>query len=322
MRKLIVKIADKSGERLERISLRTKVLGIGRAWDSDIIVQDRFVDPDHLSLSLGEGDQLHIADLNTTNGSLVSGRSIRNNSVSYRLGDKIRIGDTTLQIFDQAIGVGVTAIRSSWFLLTDRFRSWPALLSLTLLMAILHLVSNWMFASKPVSLNEAVSIVLQVLIVTAVWSLLLGFTSKLIRGESNLRAFWILGCLALILLEVVNFSVTVVRFNLQDNQLGGLISMTVFCAVGWLVLVGVLSYATHMRQSSQWLFAGALVLTILLLVKSDDLLKQEHERWSAESQTEMSTLPPAFLLRSPVTSSQFLQDTDALFEFDLSTAAD
>ncbi|RBP52803.1 FHA domain-containing protein [Arenicella xantha] len=317
MRKLVVKIADKSGERLERVILKSRGLAIGRAWDSDIIIQDKFVDPDHLSLSLGDGDALQITDLNSTNGSSVAGRMLNANSVSYRLGDKIRVGDTTLQIFDQAVGVEVTAIRSNWFLLSDRFKTWPAFLALTAVAALVHFLSSWMFAVKPVNFNEAMSILLQMLIVLAAWSLILGFTSKLIRGESNIRAFWILGCIALILLEIVNFTLMLVRFNLQHNQFGDWLSLTVFCVLGVVVMVGVLTYSTHLRKRTQWVSASLVVVAVLLLTKSDDLLKQDHERWSAQSDTEATTLPPAMLWRRPVTLDEFQAKTDSLFEFDI-----
>ena len=66
MRNLAVEISSKEGVRIERIRLDNDGLKIGRAWNSDIVVRDRFVDANHLGLSLDEDQQILVTDLDTT----------------------------------------------------------------------------------------------------------------------------------------------------------------------------------------------------------------------------------------------------------------
>ena len=317
MRTLIVLVNDKSGERMERITLKkTQARVIGRAWHSDVIVQDKFVEADHLSLQLTDEGLLEVTDLNSTNGVTIAGKHVHGSAV-YRFGEVLRIGDTNLQIFDAADGVAPAAIRSSWFLLIDRFKSLPAILSLTLVALMLHLGSSWLFASEPVLVNDVVTILITAVVVLVGWTLLMSFASKLLRGEGNMRAFWVLGCLFLGLLEVATLLLALLRFNLQRVDLGSLLSTLTYCAIAILLLVGALSFATHMQRRSKWVFSTLLVLTIVGLFRSDDWLKPEHEKWTAQTQTENVTLPPALLWRAPVNLSQFEVDAERVFEFEL-----
>ncbi|GHA06359.1 hypothetical protein GCM10008090_15050 [Arenicella chitinivorans] len=317
MRTLIVLVNDKSGERMERVRLKnTQASVIGRAWHSDVIVQDKFVEADHLSIQLSDEGLLHVCDLDSTNGSTIAGKPVEGSAV-YRFGDVIRIGDTNLQIYDAADGVAPAAVRSSWFLLIDRFKGVPAVLGLTLVALALHLASSWLFASEPVLANDVVTIVITALVVLVAWTLLMSFGSKLLRGEGNMRAFWVLGCLILGLLEIATLLLAILRFNLQRVDVGSLLSTVTYSAIAILLLVGALTFATHMQRRSKWVFSTLLVLTIVGLFRSDEWLKPEHEKWTAQTQTESVTLPPAFLWRAPVSLSQFESDAERVFDFEL-----
>jgi hypothetical protein len=317
MRTLVVLVNDKSGERMERITLKkSKPSVIGRAWHSDVIVQDKFVEADHLSIQLNDEGLLEITDLNSTNGSTIAGKPVTS-TTGYRFGEVIRIGDTNLQIYDAADGVAPAAIRSSWFLLIDRFKGLQAVVSLTLVALALHLASTWIFANEPVLLNDVVTIVVTAVVILVAWTLMMGFASKLLRGESNMRPFWVLGCLILCLLEVATLALALLRFNLQHGEVGQLLSMFTYSAIAILLLVGALSFATHMQRRSKWVFSTLLVLTIVGLFRSDEWLKPEHEKWSAQTQTENVTLPPAFLLREPVDLDHFEAESEHVFEFQI-----
>ena len=117
---------------------------------------------------------------------------------------------------------------------------------------MLHLGSSWLFANEPVLVNDVVTIIITALVVLVAWTLLMSFASKLLRGEGNMRAFWVLGCLVLGLLEIATLLLALVRFNLQRVELGGLLSTLTYCAIavlllGWCVDV-CHSYATPFKM--------------------------------------------------------------------------
>ena len=133
MRNFIVEITGKEGLRIERVQLDANGLSIGRAWNSDIIIRDRFVDPNHLRFSVNQEQQLLIDDISSTNGSRLAGKPLNGNSHLYRFGDILAIGDTRIKVFDADTAVAPAALRSEWFLLAERFSSIKALFLLTVL---------------------------------------------------------------------------------------------------------------------------------------------------------------------------------------------
>jgi len=314
MKNLIVEITNKEGIRIERICLTSNGISIGRAWDSDVIIQDRFVDADHLNLALSDDQQILISDLSSTNGTSLVGKSIRGEKNAYRLGDVLNIGDTRLKIFDAHDSVAATSLRSTWFLLAERFSSFKALSLLTVLALMAQAALTYSGSTAPVKVESVIVNGFGGLLLLLAWSLLLGFIAKLLRGESNIKALWGLGSLAIIMANIISVVILISKFNLQDVSLGRSASIILFGIFSVWLLAGVLSYTTSLGNRSKWLSSICVVLGLYAIVESDEYLKEPHQVWSSSTKTEQATLPPAFLLRKGVSITDYIQETNSLFE--------
>jgi len=312
-----LKKTNKSGERLQKLRISATPLSVGRAWNSDVILQDKFVDPDHLSLTLDEEGEVVLADLASTNGTSVAGKPLQGESRAYRLGDPIKLGDTRLAIFDQRGGVAPTSIRSSWFLMADKFKSFPALCVLTLLTLAMSIFSNWLFVQQPVDLRGALLSGVGTLLVIVLGSLVLGFISKLTRGEGNVRALWVLACLGVVITELALLILIVLRFNLQHLEWANLLSTIVLIVIASWLMVGVFTYTSHLTARFKWLWSVLIVVTIYGVSEGEKLLKKDHQKWSPSTSTEDTTLPPAFLWRDGTSIEAYQQQTEQLFDFEL-----
>jgi len=313
MRNLIVEITGKEGLRIERIKLNSNGLSIGRAWNSDIIIQDRFVDPDHLRLSINQEQQILIDDISSTNGSRLAGKVLKGNSQVYRLGDILSIGDTRIVVFDADTAVAPAALRSRWFLLAERFSSIRALFVLTVLAVMTQVAQEYTRSSEQVKLESLVLAAFSLVLLLLVWSLVLGFIAKLIRGESNVKAFWALGSLAAVALNLVSLVLLVVRFNLQDVDLGEILSILLFGIFSVWLMVGVFSYTTHIQNRNKWLSSFFIVVSLYAIAQSDEYLKEPYQKWKSSTATEQATLPPVFLLRRGVSLDEYQLVADTLF---------
>ena len=314
MRNLIVEIAGKEGTRIERMALNDTGLSIGRGWDNDIIVQDRFVDPDHLGISLNQEGQILVTDFNSTNGSRLAGKHLNGIPNAYCLGEVLTIGDTRIKVFDAQTSVGATALRSKWFLLAERLSSVKALMMLTVLALLAQATQTIISSNEPLKIESVAVATFAVLMALLVWSLSLGFVAKLLRGESNIKPLWLLGCLAVILLNIADLMLLLVRFNLQQVSLGDSLSLAVFGAFSIWLLAGVFSYTTHFLNRTKWLFSLFLVVSLYAIAKSDDYLKEPHQKWRSSTKIEQATLPPVFLLRKGVSLDDYLKETESLFD--------
>ncbi len=314
MRSLVAQITDKDGVRIQRFNLDQQGISIGRSWNSDIIIQDRFVDAEHLHLSLSDDGKLLLEDLSSTNGSQLNGRSLRATQKNYALESDVRLGDTLIRFFDADVSVAPAALRSKWFVLAERFSSWPSLLMLTIVAAFVHTIVNELRTTEPVQLDVLLVSAAGVLALILVWSLVLGFIAKLIRGESNARALWVLACLGVIVANVFTIAILVLRFNLQDQVVGQWVSVLCFAAFAVWLLVGTFSYISSMSAKRKWLVSLLVVISAYGLIRSDDLLREPHQSWRSFTKTEAATLPPALLLRQGVSLDEYQNAAEDLFD--------
>lgn len=82
------------GSRPVQFDLGGSVIGIGRASDNDVIVDDPMVSRHHCQLKLQHG-AYSFTDLGSRNGSSVNGQSV--STVALGPGDRIRVGDTDIE---------------------------------------------------------------------------------------------------------------------------------------------------------------------------------------------------------------------------------
>lgn len=315
--KLIVRITDKSGSRIERHTLGNVPLTVGRAWDNDVILQDPFVDADHLAVRLfSSGDDaggIAIDELQTTNGTVVANKSIAGDGNRYRIGDQLRVGDTSLEILDASIAVEKTTVRSFWFFMRERFHSLTSLVWLTLVTLAVVVCDTQLRTAEPIKWSNGLLTISLTLLFLFIWSLLFGFVSKLLRGESNIRAHWALVCVAIMVVTMLAWVLTAISFNLQAVDLSRAMIALVMGAVAVLFFYALLTYATHLSSRTKSSCSVIVVLAIIATTYSDALLKEPHQRWTAQARTETANLPPTFKLRSANDLDQYMQEASALF---------
>jgi pSer/pThr/pTyr-binding forkhead associated (FHA) protein len=82
------------GSRPVQFELGGALIGIGRASDNDVIVDDPMVSRHHCQLKLQHG-AYSFTDLGSRNGSTVNGQAV--SQVALGPGDVIRVGDTEIE---------------------------------------------------------------------------------------------------------------------------------------------------------------------------------------------------------------------------------
>jgi pSer/pThr/pTyr-binding forkhead associated (FHA) protein len=82
------------GSRPVQFDLGGALIGVGRASDNDVIVDDPMVSRHHCQLKLQHG-AYSFADLGSRNGSTVNGQPV--SQIALGPGDVIRIGDTEIE---------------------------------------------------------------------------------------------------------------------------------------------------------------------------------------------------------------------------------
>ena len=91
------KIVVTAGEKIgTEIALSGRQLTIGRAGDSDLVVDDEFTSTHHAKLVFINGEWL-IQDLDSTNGTLLDGKKIATTTV-VPMNTQVRVGQTSFEL--------------------------------------------------------------------------------------------------------------------------------------------------------------------------------------------------------------------------------
>ena len=96
---MILEVLDGRGRVLHRHRLTTLPATVGRAYDCDVIIDDPYVDPHHLTVTAGP-DASVATDLGSANGTWRHGARI--DHITIESGTEIRAGRTVLRFLDPA----------------------------------------------------------------------------------------------------------------------------------------------------------------------------------------------------------------------------
>lgn len=311
---LILEVTDKKGVDVQRVNFSDSQLVFGRGWDCDVILQDKYVDSHHLRLSLNDDGRVIISETGSLNGTRINKTQIKGDVNIYDYGSPIYLGDTTLRLFDASSEVKKTVPRSPWFSLPDYFKTIFSLFVLGVLASGLLLVKIKFFELEKIELGQISYDFMIYFIVLLLFSLILSSAGKLIKGQANFKAHWVLVCLLILFQVVFALIISVVRFNLQNRSFGETLDFFLLISFMFLLFFAVLTYITSLERRAKWAWSILMVCVFMLSHKSDSLFKDEHELWSDRSYHEYKSLPTVFLLRSTGSIEDHFKDNEALFD--------
>lgn len=96
---LVTLSIQRAGGKPQRVALNSLPTVIGRSPEADLCLADNWVSRIHCCLDVSAG-RLLIRDTESRHGTLVNGRTIR--SCELKIGDKVSIGMSTIEILDIA----------------------------------------------------------------------------------------------------------------------------------------------------------------------------------------------------------------------------
>lgn len=98
-RVIVVEVLDRRGRVRERVRLERLPAFVGRAYTNDVVLEDRFVSPQHCAIQVTESGELSVEDLGSLNGVKVLSET-PSGSFTLRSGDRFRVGETVLRLVE------------------------------------------------------------------------------------------------------------------------------------------------------------------------------------------------------------------------------
>jgi hypothetical protein len=256
-----LEVLDQKGKVSARFAIGALPVTIGRAYTNQVILDDPFVCPEHVTIGQSEAGQLIVDDLGSVNGLRAGENAKPVQSLPLHSGDKFRIGHTTLRYC--AVDTAVAAAQVDRLDLFSRFAApYFALSGGLLVMAALAL--NFFLGSfERVTLLRILSEPLVTLSMMGVWAGVWSFVSRIVFGRLYFTQHFLIVCVAMLASLLLNESAEWTEFFLPSSQALWAASVIGSAAILAAAVFGHLRFASSMRWPSR-LGAGLLASLVVI----------------------------------------------------------
>jgi Inner membrane component of T3SS, cytoplasmic domain len=252
----IIEVRGRGGQLLGRLSTDRPEVRIGRAFSNDLIVDDPYVDAHHLRLIVVEGGwESH--DLGSRNGMRHRSAGAGADAL-VRSGDTLRIGYTVLRVYNGDHPVPPALPRGGWedrLSLIGRYRIWPALAGLTILVSIVSAYLNsWDEIEPQTFLGPVAANLGGPLLFAVLWALL----GRLLRHRAQLMAHFGIWLSIGLLSQLTTSMAGLAGFNAGSEAVETILNQ----GTAFVLLAGglwcSLLLATNLRARGRWLASIAV----------------------------------------------------------------
>jgi hypothetical protein len=263
-RVVFVEVLDRRGRPKSRSRLASLPISIGRAYTNDVIVDDRYVSPEHLRVTVGEDGRLMAVDLESLNGLFVAGHHERKSSVLIEPGLKLRIGETVLRFIDaeEPVADAKPMARRSKGLLHQLNRKAVALLVIAL--GILAFVLDaYLEFYQELDWDEFLGPVVGIGVFSLIWAWIWSFSNRLVSHRFDFLRHLAFFCFMMIAMLVIQPVCEYVQF-LSPSEIFSFVFATLAYGT-WLILLlsGHLAIIGSLGRRRRWAWAFGVVATVV-----------------------------------------------------------
>lgn len=168
---VFVEVLDRRGGVRSRTALADLPATIGRAYSNALILDDRFICPEHARLVSDDQGWLALEDLDSVNGMYQAGRKERVERVALRSGSVVRIGQTRLRFVHPETAVPDAVPDNAADPAIERLaRSGRVAVSLTVAVTAWLALSTYLGSYEGDTVADVIGVVIGVLLLLMLWA--------------------------------------------------------------------------------------------------------------------------------------------------------
>lgn len=320
MTKLVLEITSHSGDgSVSHRTLDSFPATLGRGYHNDIIILDPHVSAQHLRIDY-DGSTFHVHDLGSENGLLLNEKhEHKSTSAQLKSGDTVRLGRTTLRIFDPAHPVPPAQRLQR----ANPFMEWlarPLTVWCAFALAIGASVTEKYYESWETEVASTLTgTAFSVAVIIIVWAALWAVAGKLVRHKSRFRSH-----VALISLFGIGMSASAplfayLGFLVPNETAVDILTFAIVWGMTLALLYGSLTLATDMTVKRKRMWTGFLGMGAVL--SAICFAYFESERF-VPAPSYSASLQPYFSSLAAVESVEgFMKGNEALFKAETLAAA-
>ena len=268
-RTLVVEILKRDETLIERHKVSSFPVSIGRAYDNDIIIADKYVCPKHLSLEIDEENNIKICNQSETNGTLELPLESRIDSVTFTGITTVRAGDTFIRLIDPSIGVEKALPKKrTQSLYIDHKPIWWGYGIISLILYSVLRVGVFRYLSYQDKDNTAVDTLVLTLAIYIpmfiIWAGGWAILSKLVTKRANFTKH-----LFVVLIVTASYSAIYYLLKVAEYSFGyfSITYLGSFLLLPALLILSAehLRYATNMSRKRRWASCSVVIAFIGVL---------------------------------------------------------
>ena len=261
---VVVEVLDGRGRVQARDRLTRLPATIGRGYSNDVIVDDPYVDAEHLRLVPAEDGTLAIEDAGSVNGTFEPKSRTRITRIAMRPGLELRIGATHLR-FQDPEQPSSPALPMRNDLSFSRLSDPRVAVPVALLVVVVFSISAWLGNYERAEPVKHVSIGVFVLLIVALWAALWSLGSRVILHRFNFVAHLTLASLVLCALELVNAAGIWIGVTLPNMHLDNALTWLLGIPLIFVLLSGHFALASAMTTRHRHMTTAGVLATIALI---------------------------------------------------------
>ncbi len=308
---IVLEVLEKSGKVRERMRLSSFPVTIGRAYDNDIILDDEYVSPRHLSVEWDEQGALRVVDLNSENGLYQMPSLKRVDALPIATDNQLLVGSTQIRIRRTDFVVTPTALanrrrKSAQNMLASGRLFMPILLAA----AALLLMEKYFLTFHKIKYQELILETLSPLLVLMIWAGIWAFIGRILGHRAAYFAHANMVLLALLLVYGLDWFTDYYSFAFSSAASAKWIEASALALIGGVLLYGHLHLATQLRPRKVAIVSTLVVGGLLGIIVSSSHVKDA--RFNSNLSYPTVLRPPSSIAGQPLSPEQFFSRAQAL----------
>jgi hypothetical protein len=260
-------------DRRNQVTARTRLVGfpatIGRAYESEVLLDDRYVDPLHARLVLDGDGSMVLEDLGSRNGTRDASTGDPISRKVVQSGMVVRMGETRLRLVEPGhpVPAAVREPRGGTFAMALRrpALAWPVVLAGALVLAM----SGWLANVDSEWATEMVAGVMAAMLLLALWAGAWAFASRIFTGQARFMAHLAVAVGTMTLLTVTGWMQGFLRFLWPGAPVWTLLGFVITAVVLMMMLHSHLSLTGALGSRARRLASGAVAILFAAVMHSD-----------------------------------------------------
>lgn len=302
-----IELLDRHGDVASRHPVHAWPVRIGRAYSSDLVLDDPYVAVRHLEILPGEEGRYRVKLLDSINGMTIDSQRGKPTEASIDVNDVVRIGQTQLRIrpLDYAVAAEKRLPGNGWL------RRWPMMIAGVVALLLAHLLTLWLDYNHDEGYSILVRPLLNDIPVLLLWVGFWALIGRVLSGRANFIAHTVIATLGTALIMLLNgLFYGYADFSFNTSLVSNVLSEVIETLIIGIMLYQHIGLVSRIGRRRLGVIVAVLMLGMVGLIHGTDHLAADKEL--ARMSYSDTIGPPALLLVRGESVGEFIAAANKL----------